>query len=113
MIDARNIYRQVTRKIYDFSPEQEKNILAIVHLYRGQTERYLHCVSGYCRTLLDEALGCFEKQDESGDIITPLHDFMAAVLSLFTAIVPFVQTLKKDDSPKETWRELDNTFSAF
>ena len=29
MIDARKIYRQVTRKIYDFSPEQEQNILAI------------------------------------------------------------------------------------
>ena len=38
MIDARNIYRKVTRKIYDFSPEQEQNILAIVWLYRGQTE---------------------------------------------------------------------------
>jgi type I restriction enzyme M protein len=25
MIDARNIYRKVTRKIYDFSPEQEQN----------------------------------------------------------------------------------------
>jgi type I restriction-modification system DNA methylase subunit len=24
MIDARNIYRKVTRKIYDFSPEQRK-----------------------------------------------------------------------------------------
>ena len=30
MIDARNIFRKVTRKIYDFSPEQEQNILAIV-----------------------------------------------------------------------------------
>lgn len=29
MIDARNIYRKVTRKIYDFSPEQEQNLLAI------------------------------------------------------------------------------------
>ena len=35
MIDARNVYRQVTRKIYDFSPEQEQNLLAIVWLYRG------------------------------------------------------------------------------
>ena len=113
MIDARNIYRQVTRKIYDFSPEQEKNILAIVHLYRGQTERYLSLVGSYCKTMLDEALGCFEKQDENGDVVTPLHDFMVSVLSLFTSIVPFVQTLKNDDPPKETWKELDSTFSAF
>ena len=41
MIDARNIYRKVSRAIYDFSPEQQKNIAAIVWLYRGQSERYL------------------------------------------------------------------------
>ena len=55
MIDARNIYRKVTRKIYDFSPEQEQNLLAIVWLYRGQTERFLDLVFGYCRRMLDEA----------------------------------------------------------
>ena len=41
MIDARNIYRKVTRKIYDFSPEQLQNLTAIVWLYRGQTDRFL------------------------------------------------------------------------
>jgi type I restriction enzyme M protein len=41
MLDARNVYRKVTRKIYDFSPEQEKNLLAVVWLYRGQTDKYL------------------------------------------------------------------------
>ena len=35
MIDARNVYRKVTRKIYDFSPEQLANLTAIVWLYRG------------------------------------------------------------------------------
>lgn len=34
MIDARNIFRKVTRKIYDFSPEQLQNILSIICLYR-------------------------------------------------------------------------------
>jgi type I restriction enzyme M protein len=29
-VDARNVYRKVTRKIYDFSPEQRKNITSIV-----------------------------------------------------------------------------------
>ena len=32
MLDARNIYRKVTRAIFDFSPEQQKNIAAIVWL---------------------------------------------------------------------------------
>ena len=26
MLDARNIYRKVTRKIYDFTPEQQQNL---------------------------------------------------------------------------------------
>ena len=39
MIDARDIYRKVTRKIYDFTPEQSQNLTAIVWLYRGQTGR--------------------------------------------------------------------------
>src|SRR5258705_7937414 len=33
MIDARNVYRKVTRKIYDFAPEQLANLTAIVWLY--------------------------------------------------------------------------------
>jgi type I restriction enzyme M protein len=47
MLDARNIYRKVTRKIYDFSPEQMKNLSAIVWLYRGQQERFLALVKDY------------------------------------------------------------------
>ena len=47
MLDARNISRKVTRAIFDFSPEQQKNIAAIVWLYRGQSERFLSLVDGY------------------------------------------------------------------
>ena len=41
MLDARSVYRQVTRKIFDFSPEQMHNLAAIVWLYRGQQGRFL------------------------------------------------------------------------
>src|SRR5438876_901434 len=41
MLDARNIYRKVTRKIYDFSPEQTQNLAAIVWLHRGRREGFL------------------------------------------------------------------------
>jgi type I restriction enzyme M protein len=47
MLDARNIYRKVTRKIYDFSPEQLKNLTAIVWLYRGEKARFLGLVQEY------------------------------------------------------------------
>src|SRR5882724_1540926 len=47
MLDARNVFRKVTRKIYDFSPEQMQNLAAIVWLYRGQQERFLALVKDY------------------------------------------------------------------
>lgn len=59
MIDARNIYRKVTRKIYDFTPEHLKNLTAIVWLYRGQNERFEGLLTAYsdnwrlCRRKLD------------------------------------------------------------
>ncbi|HLP89833.1 MAG TPA: N-6 DNA methylase [Nostocaceae cyanobacterium] len=55
MIDARNIYRVVTRKIRDFSDESLKNITAISWLYRGQQERYLQLVGEYLNQTHQEA----------------------------------------------------------
>lgn len=54
MLDARNVFRKVTRKINDFSPEQEKNLSAIVWLYRGQTDRFLALVRQYFIKLCSE-----------------------------------------------------------
>src|SRR5205814_2765589 len=55
MIDARNIYRKVTRKIYDFSPEQLANLTAIVWLYRGQSDRFIALVQQHLERTLTEA----------------------------------------------------------
>ena len=55
MLDARNVYRKVTRKIYDFSPEQQANLAAIVWLYRGQQDRFLALVQSYLARLVSEA----------------------------------------------------------
>ncbi|NLX51038.1 MAG: N-6 DNA methylase, partial [Deltaproteobacteria bacterium] len=75
MIDARNVYRKVTRKIYDFSPEQEQNLLAIVWLYRGYIEKYLELVAGYCQKALAEGAGCFAVKDNAEKTIEPLPSF--------------------------------------
>jgi type I restriction enzyme M protein len=93
MLDARNVYRKVTRKIYDFSPEQQQNLVAIVWLYRGQTEKYLDLVSSYCRRTLDEGAGCFKSEDENGKTIQTLPVFAAALDSLNDTIQPFLNTL--------------------
>lgn len=60
MLDARNIYRKVTRKIYDFSPEQLQNILAIIWLYRGQAERFAALAAEYETRTLAAARACVE-----------------------------------------------------
>jgi type I restriction enzyme M protein len=51
MLDVRNIYRVVTRKINDFSPEQSSNIKAIVGLYRGDSVTFLTTVKSYFDSL--------------------------------------------------------------
>jgi len=113
MIDARNIYRKVTRKIYDFSPEQEQNILAIVWLHRGQTDKYLELVAGYCHRMLDEGEGCFTAQDENGDQIEPLPSFIASLDTLRDALQPFLNTLFKDAAHTDVLKELDEAMPAF
>jgi len=48
-------HRKVTRKIYDFSPEQMRNLAAIVWLYRGQRVRFLALVKDYLGRVCEES----------------------------------------------------------
>lgn len=88
MIDARTIYRKVTRKIYDFAPEQEQNLLAIVWLYRGQTQRFLDLVGAYCKRSLEAIAACLKREDVDGQPSSPLFDYCGAVESLLKALPP-------------------------
>lgn len=90
MIDARNTYRKVTRKINDFSPEQQKNIAAIVWLYRGQSERFTALMQEYLTRTIAEAAGIREKSDA----------FRSAYAALFEAI-------PKEALPRESVKERD------
>ena len=98
MIDARNIYRKVSRAIYDFSPEQQKNIAAIVWLYRGQSERYLKLVESY----LVQAISALEA------VRSQLQAFEVALGTLTELIAPFANLKRKDDPLTEPWNELKN-----
>ncbi|HDQ39947.1 MAG TPA: SAM-dependent DNA methyltransferase [Desulfonatronum sp.] len=94
MIDARNIYRKVTRKIYDFSPEQEKNILAIVWLYRGQTERFIEQVAAYLDRFAFSAADCFLLETEHQSC-EPLPEFVAIQKKLDKLISPFLEEIEE------------------
>jgi type I restriction enzyme M protein len=86
MLDARNVYRKVTRKIYDFSREQQANLTAIVWLYRGQQDRFLGLVQNYITRLgteaaaIDEALTAFEATLTASS--TPLAAFVDSVKAI-------------------------------
>jgi type I restriction enzyme M protein len=85
MLDARNVYRKVTRKICDFSPEQQQNLLAIVWLYRGETEQFLGLVSEYLGQVVDEGQACFEWEDEDGETARPLPDYAETLSAIIEA----------------------------
>jgi type I restriction enzyme M protein len=84
MLDARNIYRKVTRKIYDFSPEQLANLTAIVWLYRGQKERFLSLVQDYFNNV------CIEVVAIPGE----LEVFETALAELRDQLSCFVDSVK-------------------
>jgi type I restriction enzyme M protein len=55
MLDARKIYRKVTSKVNDFSPEQLQNLICIVNLYRGNNQKFENTVKDYLQTSSDLA----------------------------------------------------------
>ena len=113
MIDARNVYRKVTRKIYDFSPEQQQNLLAITWLYRDRQDKYLGLVSGYCERLIKEAAACFNGEDDDGNGIEPLPTFITSVGKLIQTIQPFLDTLDKGAGHEEVLAELTSALKIF
>lgn len=96
MLDARNIYRKVSRAIYDFSPEQQKNIASIIWLYRGQTDRFLKLVQSYLAQAIDDG-----KAAE-----TCLTAFVEALGNLQALVEPFAKQKRDPDPLAETWKEL-------
>lgn len=96
MLDARNIYRKVSRAIYDFAPEQQKNIAAIVWLYRGQADRFLKLVENYIAQAIAEGQATAE----------PLNDYDKALGKLIDLVQPFVTEKRDPDPLAETWGEL-------
>lgn len=96
MLDARNIYRKVTRAVFDFSPEQQKNIAAIVWLYRGQSERFLELVESYLAHAVAEGQAAAE----------PLAGFDEVLGKLVDLAEPFMTEVREPDPLAETWEEL-------
>ena len=63
-IDARNIFRQVTRSLREFTEEHIQNIAVIVRLYRGETKRLKQLIAKYQKQAND-----FEKQAQQQSLV--------------------------------------------
>jgi len=103
MIDARNIYRKVTRKIYDFSPEQLQNVLSIIWLYRGETKRFHDLVINYFQNTLDLAI----------QSIPLLSNFEKIFRNLNKTIMEFLSTIPKDEKQLETIKEIAASIQTY
>jgi len=95
MVDARHVYRKVSRRVMDFSPEQLANLTSILWLYRGETDRFLELVSQHQGCCLDEAIECKE----------PIHAFIAALRIVRKQIEPFLTDLNEGGAHAESWGE--------
>ena len=92
-IDARNYYTVVDRTLNEWTEWQLRNLQAIVHLYRGETEKY--------KTLIKEYLSVISKHAEKHDSAA-WHDnemtFEKALSILESEEVMYKQTIKEQQA---------------
>jgi len=62
-IDARNYYTVVDRTLNEWTEWQLRNLQAIVHLYRGETDKYQRLLTDY-NNAIDEAVASLREQGE-------------------------------------------------
>ena len=111
MIDARNIYRKVTRKIYDFSPEQLSNLSAIVWLYRGRDDKYLNLIKQYFSSVCSESAFIQEK-------LSAFEETLKTARSSFDTLAKEINTIEGLDENKrkgytDAGTELNDLFKPY
>jgi type I restriction enzyme M protein len=106
MLDARNIFRKVTRKIYDFTPEQLSNLTSIVWLYRGQTDRFLSLVQSHLDRTIAEAAGIAESAATYRSAYTALTEATSAFLKTWAAGTEPAN--ERDEAAKVCFDSLDH-----
>ncbi|QGZ96628.1 class I SAM-dependent DNA methyltransferase [Terricaulis silvestris] len=101
MLDARGVYRKVTRRIFDFSPEQLANLTAIVWLYRGQSDRFLALVTNHLQTATEAGRAALEPLDNFLKSLAGVEKTIASVgngkkPAALTEIASLAKKLRKE-----------------
>jgi type I restriction enzyme M protein len=97
MLDARNVFTKINRKIYHFTPEQSQNLTSIFWLYRGQQDRFLNLVENYLQDTLDSA----------NDSHVPTVTFLQA----FNDLVEVLDEI--DEDTDKAYQQLSEDIEAF
>ena len=102
MLDARKIYRKVTSKVNDFSPEQLQNLICIVNLYRGNNQKFENTVKDYLQTSADLAKETAEitskLQKQLQKILKTVHDFAINYVKENTDAQEFVNAISIEET---------------
>ncbi|HOY32411.1 MAG TPA: N-6 DNA methylase [Bacteroidales bacterium] len=102
MLDARKIYRKVTSKINDFSPEQLQNLICIVNLYRGNTKKFENTVKEYLQTSAglakETAAAITSLQKQFQKVHKTLSDFAAKYIKENKEAETFALALKMEEA---------------
>jgi type I restriction enzyme M protein len=102
MLDARKIYRKVTSKVNDFSPEQLQNLICIVNLYRGNSKKFEGTVKGYLQTSADlakeAAKATTELQKQLQKVLKTVGDFATKYANENKEAQAFVDALNIEEA---------------
>ena len=103
MLDARKIYRKVTSKVNDFSPEQLQNLICIVHLYRGSSRKFETIVKAYLQTATDLAKETAVATSELQKQFQKIHKIVTDFTNKYTRENPeakaFAVALNNEETP--------------
>jgi len=108
MIDARNVYRKVTRKIFDFSPEQ----LQKPALDGLAVSRRSRTFPGSCHRLSRAHVGRSARlfQSDNGQ---PLPDYVQPLDKLHNLLKPFLDSAPSVDSVTSMVKEFTESLTIF
>ena len=95
MLDARKIYRKVTSKVNDFSPEQLQNLICIVNLYRGNNHKLEATIKEYLEIAANSAK---EAAEASAELQAQTQKVHAMALS-------FARTYAKENPDARAFEE--------
>ncbi|MBL7111059.1 MAG: N-6 DNA methylase, partial [Bacteroidales bacterium] len=103
MLDARKIYRKVTSKVNDFSPEQLQNLICIVNLYRGSSKKFETTVKAYLQAATDlakeTAAATSELQKQFQKVYKTVSDFANRYTNENPEAKAFATALNIEETP--------------